>query len=56
MTREDSEVVQRAEDMRDAFACTASEKRFRVNDELVREKDVSCVPRTRWLESQRPWE
>ena len=55
--REDCELVQRAtgarlraagvahindlEDMSDAFACTASEERFRVNDEIVREKDIS---------------
>ena len=55
--REDCELVQRAtgarlraagvahindlEDMSNAFACTASEERFWVNDEIVREKDTS---------------
>ena len=57
--REDSELVHRTngerlraagvahisglEDMSDAFACTASAKRLRVNDVLVREKDISLV-------------
>ena len=27
--------------MSNAFACTASEERFRINDETVREKDIS---------------
>ena len=55
--RKDCELVQRAtgarlrtagvahindpEDMSNAFACTASEERFRVNDEVVRETDIS---------------
>ena len=55
--REDCELLQRAtgarlratgvahinvlEDMSNAFACTASEEWFRVNDEIVREKDIS---------------
>ena len=55
--REDCELVRRAtgarlraagvahindlEDMSNAFACIASEERFRVNDEIVREEDIS---------------
>ena len=62
--RKDSELVHRAtgarlsaagvahindlEDMGNAFACTAPEERFQVNDVLVRESDISFfhVPAT----------
>ena len=55
--REDHELVQRAtgarlraagvehindmEDISNAFTCIASEERFRINDEIMREKDIS---------------